>query len=224
MTATLVTHAFSDPGNNSSAQHILIPGAVSANDLICVFAPWEGSTTTVTSVADTKLNSYHAATGPTSFATAGMTCAIYYAWAIAVAAANSNTVTITWPTARNFGAIMVAVFHSSRGGFTSDPLVVAGGAQGAGTAASVTIAPATAGFIFSGVCSANAVTAAGSGFSIADGPTANDAYLSQYKLASASGSQAVTATTSGGFAIQAAAFKEPSTATTPDVIAFGVNF
>ena len=73
--------------------------AQAAGDLNVVAVGWNDNNATVVSVTDTSGNSYLRAIGPT--AGAGLTQSIYYAIPIAAAAANANTVTVTFSQAAN---------------------------------------------------------------------------------------------------------------------------
>ncbi|MGH8231203.1 MAG: fibronectin type III domain-containing protein, partial [Steroidobacteraceae bacterium] len=69
--------------------------AQTAGDLNVVAVGWSDSTSSVTSVMDTKGNNYQIAVGPTRSA-GNATQVLYYAQSIAAAAAGTNTVTVTF--------------------------------------------------------------------------------------------------------------------------------
>jgi RHS repeat-associated protein len=100
--------------------------AQTAGDLNVVVVGWNDSTTTVSSVADSKGNAYSLAVGPTVQTNSG-TQAIYYAKNIASAAANSNNVTVTFSTAANYPDIRIVEYS---GVDTVNPLDVTAAAQG----------------------------------------------------------------------------------------------
>ena len=71
--------------------------AQTAGDLNVVAIGWSDSTSTVSSVTDSKNNIYLVAAGPTT-KSGNSTQVIYYAQNIAAAAAGANTVTVTFST------------------------------------------------------------------------------------------------------------------------------
>src|SRR5215471_19591692 len=77
----------------ASSRTVTFTGAQSAGNLNVVFVGWLDSTTTVTSVTDTKGNVYTRAVGPT-ISSGNAQQSVYYAKNIAAAAAGANTVTI----------------------------------------------------------------------------------------------------------------------------------
>ncbi len=74
-----------------------------------VVVGWNDSTATVSSVTDTSGNSYALAVGPTVQAGVA-THSIYYAKNIAAAAANANTVTVTFGTAAAFPDVRIVEY------------------------------------------------------------------------------------------------------------------
>src|SRR6185312_17165440 len=72
--------------------------AQNAGDLNVVIVGWEDSTSTISSVTDTKGNTYSLAFGPVRNSTHD-SIALYYAKNVAAATAGGNTVTVTFNTA-----------------------------------------------------------------------------------------------------------------------------
>ncbi len=100
--------------------------AQTLGNLNVVIVGWNDSTTTVSSVADTKGNAYAvAAAAIVQSGTASQ--AIYYAKNIATAAGGANTVTVTFSVAARFPDIRIAEYS---GIDTVNPLDVSAGAQG----------------------------------------------------------------------------------------------
>ncbi len=100
--------------------------AQTLGDLNVVIVGWNDSTATVSSVADTKGNTYALAAAPiVQSGTASQ--AIYYAKNITSAAAGANTVTVTFNVAARFPDIRIAEYS---GVDTVNPLDVSAGAQG----------------------------------------------------------------------------------------------
>ncbi len=100
--------------------------AQTLGNLNVVVVGWNDSTTTVSSVADTKGNTY-AVAAPPVVQSGVATQAIYYAKNIASAAAGANTVTVTFNVAARFPDIRIAEYS---GIDTVNPLDVSVGAQG----------------------------------------------------------------------------------------------
>ena len=103
-----------------------------AGDLNVVVVGWNDATAQISSVTDTKGNIYAVAVGPT-VQTGTATQAIYYAKNIAVAAANSNTVTITFNTTANNPDVRIAEYS---GIDPLNPVDVVTAGQGSGTSSS----------------------------------------------------------------------------------------
>lgn len=86
------------PFTNISSISAAYASAQAAGDLNVVVISWEDSTGSVQSITDTSGNTYHLAVGPTT--QSGLASqSIYYAQNIRSAAANANTVTITFAAA-----------------------------------------------------------------------------------------------------------------------------
>jgi hypothetical protein len=114
---------FSSP---PSTVKVTFTDAQTAGNLNIVVVGWKDTTATVTSVADSRGNTYTLALGPTQFSGA-LSQSIYYAANIAVAGAGANTVTVTFSTAVNFPDIRIIEFS---GVITSSPVDVTAGASG----------------------------------------------------------------------------------------------
>jgi chitodextrinase len=106
--------------------------AQTAGDLNVVVVGWNDATAQVQSVVDSSGNTYQRAAGPTVVA-GSATQSLYYAANIADAAANGNTVTVTFSPAAAFPDIRIAEY---RGIATTNALDVAIGASGSGTSSS----------------------------------------------------------------------------------------
>src|SRR5579872_5590502 len=97
-----------------------------AADLNVVVVGWNDSTATVSSVTDTKGNSYALAGAPV-VQSGTATQAIYYAKSIATAAAGANTVTVTFSTGAAYPDVRIAEYS---GLDPANPLDVSIGGQG----------------------------------------------------------------------------------------------
>ena len=91
------------PQSPSASVAVTYTAAQSAGDLNVVVVGWNDASTTVSSVTDTSGNTYTLAVGPTvqpgPAGGGGLSQAIYYAKNIASAAANGNTVTVSFSAA-----------------------------------------------------------------------------------------------------------------------------
>ena len=103
------------------------PSAQTAGNLNVVAVMWGDTTSTVSSVTDSKGNTYALAVGPTK--ATGLTSAIYYAKNIA---GGSNTVTVTFNQTAGYPNVNVLEYS---GLDTANPLDVTAAATGTGTTA-----------------------------------------------------------------------------------------
>ena len=185
--------------------------AQSAGDLNVVIVGWEVATSDVSSVTDTKGNTYTLAVGPTR--DTSQSVSIYYAKNIAAATAGANTVTVTF-NASVFGADVRIAEYS--GIDTSAPFDVANGASGSGTAlSSGSMTTTTANeVIVGGNVLANSTTAVGSGFTSRVQTT--HGHILEDRIVTATGSYAATATQgpSGIWAMVGATFRAAGTGDT----------
>ncbi len=107
-TIKFVQGNFQAPQSPSTSVVVTYAAAQSAGDLNVVVVGWNNATTTVSSVTDTKGNTYALAVGPTvQPAGGGLSQAIYYAKNIASATANGNSVTVGFSGAAAFPDVRV---------------------------------------------------------------------------------------------------------------------
>ena len=107
---------------SNSAVVVAYPAAQTAGNLNVVVVGWGDTTFAVSSVTDSRGNTYTRAVGPT--ATTGLTQSIYYAKNIA---AGSNTVTVTFNQAASYPDVRILEYS---GLDTTSPLDVTAGAVG----------------------------------------------------------------------------------------------
>src|SRR5258706_1112557 len=117
------------PQSSATTVTVRYASAQAAGDLNVVVVGWNDATALVSSVADTLGNTYVRAVGPTVRA-GSATQSIYYAANIAAAAANANTVTVTFNVAAVNADIRIAEY---RGIATSNPVDVTAAAVGSST-------------------------------------------------------------------------------------------
>ncbi len=163
--------------------------AQTLGNLNVVVVGWNDSTTTVSSVADTKGNIY-AVAAPPVVQSGVATQAIYYAKNIASAAAGANTVTVTFNVAARFPDIRIAEYS---GIDTVNPLDVSVGAQGStATSSSGSVTTTNANDLLIG---ANLVqstsTAAGAGYT--NRGITPDGDILEDRVVTATGSYSATA-------------------------------
>ena len=179
---------------------VTYPVAQTAGDTNIVVIGWGDTSSTISSVADNKLNSYALAVGPTSGT--GLRQSIYYAPSIA---GGSTTVTVTFNKAAAYPDVRILEYS---GLDPTAPLDKAVGAAGTGTAANSGSVSTTAAseLIFGAGTSGTRFSAAGSGFT----SRMINLYgnIAEDKTVNATGSYNATATDSSGvWVMQVAAFK-----------------
>jgi hypothetical protein len=197
--------------NSATPQSVLTPvkvaysGAQTAGDLNVVVVGWNDSTAQISSVTDSKNNTYFLAVGPT-IQSGTATQAIYYAMNIAAATAGSNTVTVTFNVAAAYPDVRIAEYTGINPTTAVD---VAIAAQGSGT-------PSNSGSVTTGTANdllvgANLVqqttSAAGTGYT-SRVITVPDADILEDSIVTVAGSHSATAPISGGaWIMQMVAFR-----------------
>jgi len=183
--------------------------AQSAGDLNIVAIGWNNSTTVVNSVTDTVGNVYNVAAGPT-VQTGTQSAVIYYAKNIAAAAANGNTVTVTFSASAPYPDVRILEYS---GLDPSSPLDVNAAASGTSTACDSGAATTTSAndLIFGANYVQTDTSKAGTGFTKRL-ITSPDGDIAEDEIVTATGSYHTTATlsSSGGWIMQLAAFKAAS--------------
>jgi len=186
---------------SNSSVAVLYPSAQSAGNLNIVAVGWGDTTSSISSVTDTKGNTYTRAVGPTI--NTGLQHSIYYAKNIV--GGSSNTVTVKFNQAAAYPDVRILEYS---GMDPTSPLDVTAAAAGNGISASSGSATTTSAnvLIFGAGNSAHHYTVAGSGFTtrVVDiyGSIAEDDFVSN------TGSYAATATNSAGlWVMQMATFK-----------------
>jgi hypothetical protein len=106
-----------------SSLTVTYASAQAAGDLNVVVVGWNNATGSVSSITDSKGNTYTLAAGPIAGTSTSM--AIYYAKNIVAATAGANTVTVTFSTTMNFPEVSA---HEYSGLSTTSPLDQTGSA------------------------------------------------------------------------------------------------
>jgi chitodextrinase len=168
--------------------------AQTAGNANVVVVGWNDTTATVATLTDTAGNTYVKAVGPTKQTGLG-TQSIYYAVNIAAAAANTNTVTVTFNAAAQYVDLRIAEYH---GIDNATPLDGAVGAVGTGkTSSSGAIVTTYASDLLVGAnLVAQGTTAAGTGFT--SRVITADLDILEDRVVTAAGSNSATATLTGG--------------------------
>jgi hypothetical protein len=196
---------YATPQTPQSTVSVPFTAAQGSGDLNIVVVGWNDSTATVGTVTDSSGNVYQRAVGPTVYSGTA-TQSIYYTAGIVGAAANANTVTVTFTTAAAYPDIRILEYS---GIATTSPLDVTAAATGSGSTASSGAATTTNAndLIFGADLTVTTTTGAGSGFTSRI-ITVPDSDIAEDRIVTATGSYAATAsTTPGAWIMQMAAFR-----------------
>jgi hypothetical protein len=195
------------PSTAKTSVTVTYTSAQTAGDLNVVAIGWYNTTTTISSVTDSKGNSYLLAAGITSSTPAG-SLAIYYAPNIASSSAASNTVTVTFNTSSSYPDVRIAEYSGVN---TTSPLDVTSASSSSANATS-----STSGFVTTTnandlLVGANYVTnttnSAGTGYTKRV-ITSPDGDILEDRVVTSTGSYSATANTaSGAWVMQMAAFE-----------------
>ena len=203
------------PQTPQSSVSVTYASPQAAGDTNVVAIGWGDDTSTVTSVTDTNGNGYTLAVGPTQ-QTGVQSLAIYISSNVVAAAANSNTVTVTFSAAVAFPDMRVLEYS---GVDTVSPLDGTAGASGTGATSSAgPITTTTANdLLFAANYLSSVTSGAGAGFT-ARVITNPDADIAEDQVVSAAGIYTATAPmSSGNWVMQIVALKaagsQPAAAT-----------
>jgi fibronectin type 3 domain-containing protein len=193
------------PQSSPTSVSVAYTAAQSAGNLNVVVIGWNAATGTVQSVTDTVGNSYALAVGPTVRSGFG-TQSIYYAANIRGAAANGNTVKVTFNAATSHPDIRIAEY---RGISLSNPVDVVAAATGNSATASSGAATTTSAndLIVGANLVSSFTTGAGTSFT-SRVITSPDGDILEDRIVTAIGSYSATAPQSSGtWIMQMVAFK-----------------
>ena len=190
------------PQTASASVAVTYSAAQTAGNLNVVLVGWNDTTSTVSSVTDSRGNTYALAIGPTSGT--GLRQSIYYAKNIA---AGSNTVTVKFNQAAAFVDIRALEYS---GLDTVTPLDVTAGAAGSGSTANSGAATTTSAkeLIVGAGMTATKFTQAGTGFTLRT-ITSPDADIAEDAITTATGTYNATGPMSPGspWVMQIATFR-----------------
>jgi chitodextrinase len=210
--------------DSASSVSVTYASAQASGDLNVVSVGWSDSVSTVQSITDSQGNNYVAAVGPTS-STGNASLSIYYAKNIAAAAANANTVTVTFSGTVSYPEVRVLEYS---GLDPNNPFDVGIGASGTGTAqnsGSVTTTNANDLLVAFNYLD-DSTTASGTGYT--QRLITNGGDLVEDQIVTSTGSYSATSTQGGAdwWVMQLAAFRAASTGggnTTPPTAPSGLT-
>jgi hypothetical protein len=196
---------YATPQTPQSLVAVRFTAAQQQGDLNVVVVGWNDSTATVGTVTDSSGNVYQLAVGPT--VQSGLaTQSIYYAFNIVGAAANANTVTVTFNGSAAAADIRILEYS---GIATTSPLDVTAAAIGSSSFASSGAATTTNAndLIFGADLTLDITLGAGSGFT-SRVITVPDSDIAEDRIVTATGSYSATASVSASpWIMQMAAFR-----------------
>jgi chitodextrinase len=191
-----------DPQSSPTAVQLAFSNAQTAGNLNVIVVGWNNTTSTVTSVVDSRGNAYALAVGPT--VAQGMSQAIYYAKNIA---AGANTVTVTFSAATAYPDIRIAEYSGLDATNPVDVTAVGSGSGGTASTAAMTTTNA-ADLLVAGNMVTTYTSAAGAGYTLRQ-RTPTDGDILQDRAVTSTGSYTATATLTspGGWIMQLVAFR-----------------
>ena len=206
--------AYSVPSTAQSTVTVALSKAQAAGDTNVVAIGWSNSTSLVSSVTDTKGNTYNVAEGPT-VQSGVQSQIIYVAKSIAAAAAGANTVTVKFSAAVPYPDVRVLEYS---GLDPVSPVDVVAGATGASATSSSGSVTTTSPYevIFSANYVTTSTNSAGNGF-ISRVVTSPDGDIAEDQIVTATGTYTGTAklTSSGSWIMQTVALRGAGTGPPP---------
>jgi chitodextrinase len=204
-TPAFVQRNSSDPQSPVTSLAVPFTAAQTAGNLNVVIVGWNDTTAQVVSVTDTKGNTYVRAVGPTT--STNVTQSIYYAKNIVAAAANANSVTVTFNVAAQFVDIRQLEYSGIDPVNPVDVVATGSGNSASSSTTAVTTTAATD-LLVAGNMVHTWTTGAGSGFTnrVITNP---DSDLAEDRVVTAVGSYSATAPLgqSGIWIMQMVAFR-----------------
>ncbi len=208
-TITYVQGAYSTPQSSPTSASVTFTAAQAAGDLNVVVVGWNNSTSTVSSVVDTKGNTYTLAVGPTVQSPVASQ-SIYYAKNIVAAAAGANAVTVTFSAAAAYPDIRILEYTGADPNNPVDVTAAGTGSSATSSSGSATTTNATD-LIFGANLVQTTTTGPGSGFT-SRLLTSPDGDIAEDEMVTAIGSYSATAPLSSGqWIMQMVAFRTPVT-------------
>ena len=199
----------STPQSSATTVNTSFTAAQAAGDLNVVVVGWNNSTSTVSSVTDTKGNIYIRAVGPTVVSGA-LSQSIYYAKNIASAAAGANTVTVKFSVATPYPDIRILEYHGADPKTPVDVVAANSGNSATSSSGSATTTNATD-LIFAANTVTTLTSGAGSGFT-SRLLTSPDGDIAEDQMLTSTGTWGASAPLSwaGPWVMQMVAFRTPA--------------
>ena len=209
---------YATPQSSQTTVSVTYTAAQVAGDLNVVAVGWNDSTATVSSVTDTKGNTYTRAIGPT-VQSGYASQSIYYAKNIVAATAGTNAVKVTFSRAAVSPDIRILEYSGADHTNPVDVAVAASGNSGSSSSGSATTTNATD-LIFGANIVQTLTSGPGSGFTKRQ-LTQPDGDISEDKMVTTTGSYSAVAPLaySGPWIMQMVAFRTPSSLPTLTSIA-----
>jgi len=205
---TFVQKNYATPQSIQSSVAVPFTAAQTSGDLNVVVVGWNDSTASVGTVTDSSGNVYVRALGPTVY-TGVATQSIYYAYNISGAAANANTVTVTFTSPAAYADIRILEYS---GIDTANPLDGAASAAAIGSNGTASSGPGTTtnanDLIVAADLTVQETTAAGAGYT-ARMLTLPDRDIVEDQIVSTTGTYSATASIApaGQWIMQMVAFR-----------------
>src|SRR5712664_3117740 len=196
--------AYATPQANSASVTVKFPAAQAAGDLNVIAVGWNDTTATVTSVTDTKGNSYARAVGPTAYPGI-VTQSIYYARNIAAAAAGGNSVTVKFNVPAVYVDVRILEYSGLDPTAPVDATAAAWGSSATNDSGPLTTTGANE-LLFAANLTTGWTNTPGTGFT-SRVITSPDSDIAEDRVAASAGTYRGTATGAGEWVMQMVAFR-----------------
>jgi chitodextrinase len=210
LTATSITFVqsnYADPQSSSLASvPVKFNAAQAAGNLNVVVVGWNDTTATVSTVTDSKGNTYQRVVGPTAV-TGALSQSIYYAKNILAATAGANTVTVQFSSGAAFPDIRILEYSGADLANPVDVTAAATGSGGTSNSGSATTTNPTD-LIFGANVVTGVTSGPGTGFTQRL-LTSPDGDIAEDRTVTATGSYSATAPATGSWIMQMVAFRTP---------------
>src|SRR6267378_5083497 len=209
---SFVQQSYAVPQTPQSSVSVTFAAAQLAGDTNIVAIGWSDSTSSVTTVTDAKGNTYTLAIGPTRQASV-QSQSIYVAKNVVAAAANQNTVTVTFSAAVPYPDVRILAYRGLDSVAPVDALVGSTGSGTTSNSGSLTTANAND-LLFAANYVTSLTTGAGTGFTnrVITSPNGD---IAEDRVVTAAGTYGATASmSSGNWVMQLVALKGPGSQAT----------
>ena len=206
---TYVQGNYATPQVSQATVSVTYTGAQTSGDLNVVVVGWNDSTNSVSTVTDTKGNTYALAVGPTPVS-GQLTQSIYYAKNILAATAGTNAVTVSFSGAASFPDIRILEYSGADLANPVDVTAASTGSSNSTSSGSVTTTNPTD-LIFGANIVGTLTSGPGTGFTKRL-LTSPDGDIAEDQMVTAAGSYSATAplSSAGPWIMQLVAFRTPA--------------